>query len=159
VNGVRRRWLAIAALLVPVAGCGGDDGRAEHRTVEHRKATVAEAGDIGTTIEQLERAIAHRDARAVCRLYSEDARRTATLAYATCASAVLSDLRSEKPVRLAVGAVAVRVDSRTRPPMREASAAVTSTPRGRSPFRLDAVLVQERGAWRIDQSLRDYLVE
>lgn len=156
-----RRSLAIGALLVLVAGCGGDDksSKAKHTGAKHRRPTIAEARDIRATIAQLEGAIAHRDAPAVCRLYTEDAQQTETDLYATCATGVRSDLRREKPPRLAVGKIEVSFNRRARPRTLEASVAVTSSAKGRDPFGLDAVLVQERAAWRINDSVIDYLVK
>jgi hypothetical protein len=152
------RMLAVAAVLALPAGCGGGDEPKKPKLVGTRAPTVAEARDIGATIGQLEGAAAHRDAPAVCRLYTERARETETLAYATCATAVRSDLRRASPPKLALGTIEVRFDRRVRPPKVEASVAVTSSGPGRDPFQLHARMVQERGAWRIEDPVARYLV-
>src|SRR4051794_6657431 len=146
------RPLAVAAVVALLAGCGGSDEPKKPKLVGRRAPTLAEARDIGATIGQLEGATAHRDAPAVCRLYTEHARQAETLAYATCATAVRSDLRRAPAPKLSPGAITVRFDRRVRPPKVEASVAVTSSAAGRDPFQLDARLVQERGGWRIDDA-------
>jgi hypothetical protein len=158
-----RRPVAVGALVLAVAGCGGGgdetgSGASVARGV-HRAATVPERHDIEATIAQLEGAISRRDAPAVCRLYTEDARTTETEAYATCATAVRSVLRREKPPRLTIGKIDVSSERTRRPRTLEASVAVTSSAAGRDPFTLDAVLVQERGMWRVNDAVSDYLVK
>jgi hypothetical protein len=146
------RSLAIAAVVVPIAGCGGDDETGKRRPTGPREPTAVEAVDIRATIAQLEGAVAKPDAPAVCRLYSEHARGRETLAYATCATAVRSDLRRERPPRLAVGTIRVARGGGT------ATVAVNSSAKGRDPFEIQARLVRERGAWRVDDEVADYLV-
>jgi hypothetical protein len=155
-----RRHAAIGLLALVVAGCGGDESpKPKPPGPRHRAATPAEAADIRATVAELEGAIAHRDAPAVCRLYTRRAREQATLAYATCATAVRSDLRREPPARLTVGAIVVSYDTRERPRVLRASATVTSAPRGGDPFELDARLAQESGGWRIEDEVARYLVK
>jgi hypothetical protein len=162
------RWrLAIGALFVLVllgSGCGaGGDHRAASQggvtAAKHRAPTSAEARDITSTISSLQGAMARGDAAAVCRLYTEVARQTETDLYATCATGVRSDLRREKPPRLSVGKIEISFDPSKRPRLLEASAAVTSSAAGRRPFEMDAVLVLERGSWRVDDNAIDYLVK
>ena len=152
-----RRVAAVGAILVLLSGCGDDEPKRVPTGTQHRKPTVAEARDIRATIALLEGVIARPDAPVVCRLYSSHAREQETLAYATCATAVRSDLRRAKPPRLTVGAIDVSFDPRVRPRKLAASVAVTSSAPGRDPFELDARLVQERGGWRIDDPVARYL--
>jgi hypothetical protein len=161
-----RRPLAIGALLLVLlvgAGCGGGDGKKSslaHATpAKHRRPTPAEARDIRGTIAQLEGAIDRDRAGAVCDLYTKDARLTATESYASCDTAVRSDLEGEKPARLSVGRIDVSWDPAERPRSLQASVAVTSTAAGREPIDVDAVLILEDGSWRIDDSVLDYLVK
>lgn len=157
-SGVCLRALAAAAVvLLPAAGCGGDDKPSKPRLVGQREPTLAEARDIGATIGQLEGAVAHRDAPGVCRLYTQHVRERETLAYATCATAVRSDLRRAPRPKLALGRIVVRFDRRVRPPKVEALVAVTSSAPGRAPLKIDPRLVPEGGGWRIDQPVGDFL--
>ena len=157
-----RRFLAIATLLL-VAGCGGDDGNGEGGSskgpapIDHRPPTAAEARGIRATVARLEEAIADGDARAVCNLYTRDAREIAGESYASCDTAARSDLEGERPPRLTVGRVEVSA-ARGEPGVLEASATVTSSARGRRAFDVDAVLVREAGVWRIDGGVLDYVL-
>ena len=153
-----RRPSAIAALLVVlVAGCGAGHEEKAKPGPRHRSATLRERGDISATISQLQAAIERRDAPAVCRLYSEGARKAETEFYATCATAVRSDLRRLDRPRLSVGKIEVRFDSRQRPRVLQAIAEVTSSAAGRDPFTLHAGLVLEGGLWRVKDKVIDYL--
>jgi hypothetical protein len=157
-----RRKLAIAGLVLAVGGCGGGgDGGGEPKagftSAKHRAPTAAEARAIRATIAQLEAAIAHGDADVVCSLYTEDARKIDANAYASCETAVRSDLEGARPPKLAVGRIAVSSDPAERPRSVRASVEVTSIARGRDPMAVNAVLVKEGSKWRLDETVLDYV--
>jgi hypothetical protein len=159
-----RRPLAIGALLLVVValatGCGEKDepdGFTPARVVD-RAANPAETRAVRATIAKLEAAIARGDAPAICRLYTEDARQTEVAVSGTsCERGVSADLKGEKAPRLSVGKVEVTA-SRRHSFVMEAGAPVTSRAAGRKPFKLDAILVTERGSWHLHDGVLDYVL-
>lgn len=157
---------ALFVALATAAGCGGGGGQNEGGDrppagpppVQRRAPTASEADAIRWTVARLERAMAHSDAREICRLYTADARESQVQSYTSCDTATRSDLEAEKPPRLTVGRIEV-TNARGEPGALEASAAVTSTVPGRRPFVVDAVLVREGGSWHVDDGVLDYLLE
>jgi hypothetical protein len=148
---------------VLVAGCGQDGGAGGGRSsaltpVRHRAPTASETDAIKWTFARLERAMAEGDAREICGLYTEDARRSQTESYTSCDTATRSDLEADKPPRLTVGRIEVS-SARGQPGVLEASAVVTSSASGRRPFELDAVLVREGASWHVNDGVLDYLLK
>jgi len=159
-----RRLLAMATLFaVVVAGCGGDgEGNDERRKnapprIEKRAATATERVAIQGTVKELERAIEDEDVRAICNLYTKDARETASQSYTSCDTAVRSDIEGEPPPRLTVGPIEVADNARDREPP-DAGAPVTSSARGRDAFTVDAVFVFERDKWRLSDGVLEFVL-
>jgi hypothetical protein len=124
---------AVTLSALAMAGCNGDDPAETRITRE-----AARAGD---AVERLERAIARRDFRRVCRTLFTRALRE-RLGGRRCPAMLRASARGVRRPRIRVEAISLQ-GSRAR-------VRVVTTAARQSPARDVIVLVKERGAYRVD---------
>ena len=124
---------AVTLSALAMAGCSGDDPAETRITRE-----AARAGD---AVERLERAIARRDFRTVCRTLFTRALRE-RLGGRRCPAMLRASARGVRRPRIRVEAISLQ-GSRAR-------VRVVTTAARQAPARDVIVLVKERGAYRVD---------
>lgn len=131
------RALAAGAATVTVlalAACGGDD--------EPASRVTRDATRIGETVERLERALARRDFRGICRQVFTRALRE-RLGGSACARRLRRSVRDVRKPSITVEAISLQGSRRAR-------ARVVTRADRQAPARDVIVLLREGGSFRID---------